>query len=80
MVLTSYTTHTHHTTHTAAYDYEVLETLGDSFLKLAVSAHLFMQHPHGQEGLYALSLSLSRARARARACAVVCVCGGVRVR
>lgn len=33
------------------YNYEVLETLGDSFLKLAVSAHLFMQHPYGQEGL-----------------------------
>ena len=51
-------------THTTAHSYEVLETLGDSFLKLAVSAHLFMQHPHGQEGLYALfhSLSLSRAR------------------
>ncbi len=62
------------TRHTAAYDYEVLETLGDSFLKLAVSAHLFMQHPHGQEGLYALSLSCVRGCVRWCACAVVRWC------
>lgn len=33
-----------------AFSYEALETLGDSFLKIAVSAHLFMSKPCLAEG------------------------------
>jgi dsRNA-specific ribonuclease len=38
-----------------ADNYEVLETLGDSFLKLAVSTHLYMNNPNATEGQYAVS-------------------------
>jgi Ribonuclease III domain len=37
------------------YDYERLETLGDSFLKMYLSVHCFVKHPHQHEGFLTVS-------------------------
>lgn len=37
------------------YDYERLETLGDSFLKMFLAVHCFVKHPHAHEGFMSVS-------------------------
>lgn len=42
---------------TMQFNYERFETLGDAFLKLALTLHLYVVHPHRSEGLLSVYMS-----------------------